>query len=105
MNIIFATGTSLGAPLGGVVADYFGWRWSFGIQIPLIIVSTLIVCFRLHLPARTISTQTTKEKLMRVDFAGATTLVSTLRSLTQFLIRGLDSLCDVLDIWFESWWE
>jgi MFS family permease len=77
MNIIFATGTSLGAPLGGVVADYFGWRWSFGIQIPLIIVSTLIVCFRLRLPARAVSTQTTKEKLMRVDFAGATTLVST----------------------------
>lgn len=75
MNIVFATGTSLGAPLGGVVADYFGWRWSFGIQIPLIMISTLIVCFLLHLPAQDISSQTIKEKLKRVDFAGAFTLV------------------------------
>jgi MFS family permease len=76
MNIVFASGTSLGAPIGGLMADWLGWRWSFGIQVPLIILSTLIVLFRFHLAAhRVISVETTKEKLKRVDFGGAITLV------------------------------
>jgi predicted MFS family arabinose efflux permease len=74
MNIVFASGTSLGAPIGGVIADIFGWRWSFGIQIPLILASTLIVAFRFHLPLRE-NSESMREKLKRVDFAGAITLV------------------------------
>lgn len=27
INLIFATGASAGAPLGGIIADYIGWRW------------------------------------------------------------------------------
>jgi MFS family permease len=27
INIIYATGSGIGAPLGGVLADYIGWRW------------------------------------------------------------------------------
>lgn len=27
INIIYATGSGAGAPLGGVLADYIGWRW------------------------------------------------------------------------------
>jgi MFS family permease len=27
LNIIFAAGTSTGAPLGGIMADSVGWRW------------------------------------------------------------------------------
>jgi MFS family permease len=27
LNIIFATGTATGAPLGGIFADSVGWRW------------------------------------------------------------------------------
>jgi MFS family permease len=75
MNIVFATGTSLGAPVGGIVADYFGWRWSFGIQIPLIVVSILILILQFRLPEREESPETMRQKLGRVDFAGAGTLV------------------------------
>lgn len=31
LNIIFAAGTSTGAPLGGIAADYLGWRWYGGL--------------------------------------------------------------------------
>ena len=103
MNIVFATGTSLGAPVGGVVADYFGWRWSFGIQIPLVIISTLIVSFLLHLPAQEISSQTIKQKLKRVDFAGAFTLVP--QSQSQSTNLCLDTLRYSFDLWIESWRE
>ena len=58
------------------MADMFGWRWSFGVQIPLITVSTLIVMFWFKLPRREISAESVKEKLRRVDFAGAFALVS-----------------------------
>lgn len=27
INIIFATGASVGAPLGGILVDTIGWRW------------------------------------------------------------------------------
>lgn len=80
MNIVFASGTSLGGPLGGVMADLFGWRWSFGIQIPLIVVSLVVVTFVFHIPQRETSTSTMKEKLKRVDFAGAFLLVYPLRT-------------------------
>ncbi len=75
MNVVFASGTSLGGPIGGIIADVFGWRWSFGVQIPLITVSTLIVMFRFKLPRSEISAEPMKEKLKRIDFAGAVTLV------------------------------
>lgn len=27
LNIIYATGSSCGAPIGGLLADSIGWRW------------------------------------------------------------------------------
>lgn len=100
MNIVFATGTSLGAPVGGFMADVFGWRWSFGIQIPLIVVSTLIVMFRFHLPHREITSEPMKEKLKRVDFVGALTLVIHL----PFAVN-VDLVRFVFDPWNEPWRE
>ena len=74
MNIVFSVGTSSGGPIGGLMADFFGWRWSFGIQIPLIVVS-LLVTFRSHIPQDNKSTSGIMERLKRVDFAGAFLLV------------------------------
>ena len=34
INIIFGCGGSLGAALGGAIADSLGWRWEFGVQVP-----------------------------------------------------------------------
>jgi len=76
MNGAFSTGLALGAPLGGLVADKIGWRWSFGIQIPLIAASTMLIWTRIKLPKK-ISSETTRQKLRRVDFAGAMLLVHT----------------------------
>lgn len=98
MNIVFATGTSLGAPIGGIMADVWGWRWSFGIQIPLIFISTLIVAFRLHLPNRQVSEEPMRQKLKRIDFWGALLLVCP--GLDDV---DLDILCIDFDTWVESW--
>jgi len=100
VNIVFASGTSLGGPIGGIVADVFGWRWSFGVQIPLITVSTLIVMFWFKLPHREISAESMNQKLKRVDFAGAFALVA-----APWTVTDEDSLCIGIDTRNESWWE
>ncbi|CAI4211814.1 unnamed protein product [Parascedosporium putredinis] len=52
LNIIFAAGTSTGAPLGGFLADSIGWRWSFLGQVPLCVLAFASVSLFLHLPRK-----------------------------------------------------
>ncbi|KAF4511724.1 hypothetical protein G6O67_003496 [Ophiocordyceps sinensis] len=84
INIIFAAGTSTGAPLGGIAADYLGWRWSFILQTPLCVVAWLAVYFVLDLPPT--SHDGWLAKLRRIDFLGALTLVLAVLA----LLAGLD---------------
>ncbi|KUI62644.1 Vacuolar membrane amino acid uptake transporter fnx2 [Cytospora mali] len=85
MNIIFGMGTATGAPLGGLMAESLGWRWSFIGQVPLVGLAFVTVYFVLHLPER--DTSHWREKLARVDFLGAFFLVSAVLS----LLVGLDN--------------
>lgn len=34
MNANYGVASALGAATGGAMADYFGWRWEFGVQVP-----------------------------------------------------------------------
>jgi MFS family permease len=45
LNLAYGTGSSLGAALGGFLADTLGWRWEFGIQVPAIALCFVIACF------------------------------------------------------------
>lgn len=74
LNIIFATGAATGAPLGGLMADSFGWRWSFILQFPATLSAILMVCLFLHLPSNDSPTPF-KARLKRVDFLGAVIMV------------------------------
>ncbi|KAF8590764.1 MFS general substrate transporter [Ramaria rubella] len=88
LNIMYATGSASGAPLGGLIADSVGWRWSFLVQVPLTLIAFLSVLLALHPPARAASTLSTSSKLRRVDFLGAFTLVVAVFSLLLGLDRG-----------------
>ncbi|RDA92122.1 hypothetical protein CP533_6094 [Ophiocordyceps camponoti-saundersi (nom. inval.)] len=85
LNIIFAAGTSTGAPLGGLLADSLGWRWSFLVQTPLCIVAWVAVYYVLDAP--TTSRDKWLAKLRQIDFAGAFVLVLAVVA----LLVGLDS--------------
>ena len=85
LNIIFAAGTSTGAPLGGLLADSIGWRWSFLGQVPMCAVAFVTVYLTLHLPKKDHSHWL--EKVTRVDFLGAALLVSAVTA----LLTGLDA--------------
>ncbi|PKS06820.1 hypothetical protein jhhlp_006896 [Lomentospora prolificans] len=85
LNIIFAAGTSTGAPLGGLLADSIGWRWSFLGQVPLCVIAFITVSLALHLPKKDHAHWA--EKVARIDFLGAALLVSAVVG----LLAGLDA--------------
>ena len=86
LNIVFATGSSSGAPLGGILADSIGWRWAFLAQGPLCVVAFVAVFLVLHLPKKDDSHW--KKKLGRIDFLGAAILISAVFTLLLALDRG-----------------
>ncbi|GLI77298.1 hypothetical protein PoHVEF18_005587 [Penicillium ochrochloron] len=86
INIIYATGSGTGAPLGGILADYIGWRWAFLAQFPMCILAFIAVSFMLKLPAQESSHW--KDKLRRIDFLGAIVLVGAVLGFLLGLDRG-----------------
>ncbi|KAI9370050.1 major facilitator superfamily domain-containing protein [Aspergillus egyptiacus] len=70
-NICFGVGSGLGGVFGGWINDTLGWRWAFLIQIPFIVVSTILVALTVKIPAK----EADKGKLRRIDFLGAITLI------------------------------
>ena len=104
INIIYATGSGMGAPLGGILADYIGWRWyelsmfyvaaailtsyirAFLAQFPMCILAFSAVSVMLKLPAR--ENTHWKEKVRRIDFLGAIVLVGAVLGFLLGLDRG-----------------
>ncbi|GAD93448.1 MFS multidrug transporter [Paecilomyces variotii No. 5] len=86
INIIYATGSGTGAPLGGILADYIGWRWAFLAQVPLCILAFITVSIMLKIPAR--DKTDWKTKLRRIDFLGAIVLVGAVLGFLVGLDRG-----------------
>ncbi|BCR86287.1 uncharacterized protein ACHE_30274A [Aspergillus chevalieri] len=43
VTVVAIAGYSLGAPLGGILADLVGWRMSFAGQVPIVLICLLIV--------------------------------------------------------------
>ncbi|KAF2663551.1 vacuolar basic amino acid transporter 2 [Microthyrium microscopicum] len=86
INIVYATGAGLGAPLGGIIVDTISWRWAFLIQAPMCLIALLSVWWLLRLP-RTDESHW-KEKIKRVDFLGAAILLAAVTALLVGLDRG-----------------
>lgn len=86
INIIYAAGSAAGAPLGGLLADSIGWRWSFIAQGPLCVLAFIAVAAALHLPKMDHSHW--KEKILKIDFLGAFILITAVFGLLVGLDRG-----------------
>ncbi|KAI9712469.1 MAG: hypothetical protein M1812_006884 [Candelaria pacifica] len=73
-NVCYGIGSGLGGVFGGWINDIWGWRTAFLIQVPLVVLSGILVYFTVDVPVK----ETSKPSLKRVDFLGAITLVTTL---------------------------
>ena len=52
VNMVFACGAGLGAPLGGILTDAIGWRWAFIGQGPLCAIAIAMGGFDAHYGGR-----------------------------------------------------
>jgi predicted MFS family arabinose efflux permease len=86
VNIVYAFGASTGAPLGGILADSIGWRWSFLVQVPLCLAAFIAVGLVLHMPKTERSDWRTN--IRRIDFLGAAILICAIFTLLFGLDRG-----------------
>ncbi|MCJ1319910.1 hypothetical protein MMC15_005246 [Xylographa vitiligo] len=82
-NIWFGLGAGLGGVFGGWVNDTYGWRWAFLVQVPLTVISGVLVFLTVKIPVQ----ETGKAKWKRIDWLGAFTLIATL----VLLLLGLNS--------------
>lgn len=82
-NIVFGTGMGLGGVFGGAIHDSIGWRYAFFIQVPFIVVGGIAAFLSVDVPVK----DTETDKIRRVDFLGAFTLVASL----VLLLLGINS--------------
>ena len=72
---------ALGPTIGGVVAQYWSWRWVFWLNVPLILID--VGAFALVLPLRN-----EKRYPNKIDWLGAVLSMVTLFSLSLALVKG-----------------
>ncbi|KAL8847983.1 MAG: hypothetical protein Q9221_006945 [Calogaya cf. arnoldii] len=82
-NIFYGIGAGLGGLFGGWINDVWGWRVAFLIQVPLTVVSGILIFFTVYIPVKPSDQSAWK----RIDYLGAFTLISTL----VLLLLGINS--------------
>ncbi|TLS28161.1 hypothetical protein PpBr36_00937 [Pyricularia pennisetigena] len=88
MSVMFGVSSMAGAALGGLMADHLGWRWEFGVQVPILLLSLGVIMMALpeNLGLYGKQRESLQECLRSFDFKGSLLLTLTVT----FLILGLD---------------
>ncbi|KAF8061802.1 vacuolar amino acid permease [Lyophyllum atratum] len=83
-GIFYGLGMGLGGPVGGLITDWFGWRWAFLMQIPLFGLSLALTSQNLRYvtPGKG---KSTSEILKRIDYGGSLCLLLSVGSMLYFL--------------------
>ncbi|KAL6928851.1 hypothetical protein ACO0SA_002181 [Hanseniaspora valbyensis] len=84
-NLVFAAGQFLGAPLGGLIIDTIGWRYVFGLQVPLVMLSQILAYYNVNIRLTHVPKygKYTWKHLKKLDLGGTFTLTC---SIATFLI-------------------
>jgi len=70
-NLTMGVGATLGASLGGIIADNFGWRWAFFLQLPFAVFGILVGFLFISSPHPSIH----GSGLRQIDYLGSSLLV------------------------------
>src|ERR1700753_4273188 len=49
INLLYGGGAAFGATFGGALCDTLGWRWTFWIQIPPVLI--ILICAYIYVPS------------------------------------------------------
>ena len=71
-SLVGAGGPVIGVAIGGPVIQLFGWRWMFVLQVPLLVIATLLAVA--VLPERATERQPVARGELNLDWAGAGSL-------------------------------
>lgn len=82
-NVAMGCGAGIGGLLGGWLDSVWGWRWAFLIQVPFIVIGTVLVYLSVQIPVKS----NDKTALRRIDYLGSLTLTAGL----VLLLFGLNS--------------
>jgi MFS family permease len=105
INLATTLGRSIGGPIGGLVADAFGWTWLFWGRLPLFAVSVVLIVWFLESsnPGKTFvrppETQTFGSKWAKVDVKGALFLTKTIVSFI-LLLDSIEEGVNTASFWF-----
>jgi len=109
MNITYGAGAMLGAALGGVMADYLGWRWEFGVQVPVIVASLIVAVMTIpdDLGLHGKEQQNVWEAMKKFDYAGSFLMSTSITFLILGLVRSPSSRFNITciasaDLWNQS---
>lgn len=87
-HVVFAIGTTLGPLLGGVFAEH-GWRWCFLVNIPVCVISIVVIWFWLQVGGGiNASDVKLKDELKKVDYIGSGLLTCSVLMLLVALSTG-----------------
>lgn len=93
LNLVcMGAGTAFGGFFGGWMNSLLGWKWAFLIQVPFLLLGTILVFFFVRIPRKT----SDMSSLRRIDWIGCATLVASL----VLLLTGLNAGGN-LDSWSE----
>lgn len=81
LSSMFGIASVVGPILGGAFTDRLSWRWCFWINLPFGAVSLAVVFFFFTNPERLYNHLTVKERLKKIDIAGAIFLICAIVSL------------------------
>lgn len=88
INMVYGVASTSGAALGGFMADYLGWRWEFGIQVPALLFCVVVSAFTIpdRLGLKADKKETVLEAMKHFDYTGSFFLMTSIT----FLILGLN---------------
>ncbi|KAK7214617.1 hypothetical protein V2G26_002620 [Clonostachys chloroleuca] len=87
INGIAGFGSALGASTGGLLADVVGWRWSFGLQVPLLFGCLVLAWITIpNYIGKSESGHSISDAMKAIDYRGSMLLSADL----MFLILGLN---------------